>query len=419
VSASDTIPAHTPAALRDGRPEPALLPPAAAGDLYELDADLSDDDRAIAARVRGFVEREVLPCVNDHWEKAEFPEHVLAPLAATGVVGTAVEGYGCPGLTRLQTGLVAYELSRGDGSINTLNAVQSGLVIGTIDRLGDEEQKQRWLPRLATLDALGAFGLTEPDHGSDSVKLETSARRDGDGYVLNGAKRWIGLGHLADVVIIWARDEADGHVKAFVVEKDGEGNHPAGYTAEPIKHKIGKRAIDQAHITLDEVRVPTANRLAGSRSFRDASQVLASTRTTVAWEALGHAAAAYEVAVAYTQERHSFGRPLASYQLVQNRLATMLADLTAMRLICLRTATLHDRGRLTGEQASLAKMFCADRGRAICRDSRDLLGGNGLLLERHVARHLTDMEVVHTYEGTDFMQSLILGRSITGIPAFS
>jgi glutaryl-CoA dehydrogenase len=330
-----------------------------------------------------------------------------------------VEGYGCPGLTRLQTGLVAYELSRGDGSINTLNAVQSGLVIGTIDRLGDEEQKQRWLPRLATLDALGAFGLTEPDHGSDSVKLETSARRDGDGYVLNGAKRWIGLGHLADVVIIWARDEADGHVKAFVVEKDGEGNHPAGYTAEPIKHKIGKRAIDQAHITLDEVRVPTANRLAGSRSFRDASQVLASTRTTVAWEALGHAAAAYEVAVAYTQERHSFGRPLASYQLVQNRLATMLADLTAMRLICLRTATLHDRGRLTGEQASLAKMFCADRGRAICRDSRDLLGGNGLLLERHVARHLTDMEVVHTYEGTDFMQSLILGRSITGIPAFS
>lgn len=223
-----------------------------------------------------------------------------------------MSGYGCPGLTRLQTGLVAYELSRGDGSVNTLNAVQPGPVIGTIARLGDEEQRQRWLPRLAALDALGAFSLTEPDHGSDAVKLEASARRDGDSYLLTGAKRWIGLGHLADAVIIWARDEADGHVKAFVVEKDDDGNHPACYAAEPIKHALGKRAIDQAHITLDGVRVAAGNRLAGSRSFRDALAVLASTRATVAWEARGHAAAAYEAAVAYTQGRRSFGRPMAS-----------------------------------------------------------------------------------------------------------
>ncbi len=394
--------------------------PAATGDLLGLEDDLPPEDRALAARVRAFVEAEVLPCINDYWERAEFPAHLLAPMAELGIVGTATVGHGCAGLSRLQTGLVAYELSRGDGSVNTLNAVQSGLVIGSIGLLADEQQKERWLPGLAALDLLGAFGLTEPDHGSDAVKLETSARRDGDAYVLNGAKRWIGLGHIADVVIIWARDEFDGHVKAFVVEKDADGRYPAGYAAEPIKHKLGKRAVDQADITLTDVRVPAENKLAKSQSFRDASQVLSSTRTTVAWEALGHAAVSYEAAVAYTtHERMSFGRPVASYQLVQNRLATMLGDLTAMRLICMRTATLHDAGRLTNEQASLAKMFCADRGRTICRDARDLLGGNGLVLERHVARHLTDMEVVHTYEGTDFMQSLIVGRSITGIGAFS
>jgi glutaryl-CoA dehydrogenase len=397
-----------------------ILTPAASGDPLRLEDDLSAEDHAIAATVRAFVDAEVLPCINDHWERAEFPRHILPAMAALGVVGTSTVGYGCPGLTRLQTGLVAYELSRGDGSINTLNAVQSGLAIGTIAHLGDEEQKQRWLPRLAALESLGAFGLTEPDHGSDAVKLETSARRDGDAYVLDGAKRWIGLGDIADVVIVWARDESDGHVKAFVVEHDPKTGYPDGYAAEPIKHKLGKRALDQAHITLDGVRVPAANRLAKSQSFRDATYVLSNTRTTVAWEALGHAAVAYEIAVAYTtHERKSFGRPVASFQLVQNRLATMLADLTAMRLICLRTAALHDRGELTSDQASLAKMFCADRGRTICRDARDLLGGNGLVLERHVARHLTDMEVVHTYEGTDFMQSLIVGRAITGIPAFA
>ena len=394
--------------------------PAATGDPLRLEDELSAGDRQIASAVRAFVMDEVLPCINDYWERAEFPHQILPAMAQLGVIGTATEGYGCPGLTRLQTGLVAYELSRGDGSINTLNAVQSGLVIGTIAQLGDEEQKQRWIPRLAALEALGAFGLTEPEHGSDAVRLETRARRDGDDYVLDGSKRWIGLGHLADVVIIWARDEADGHVKAFVVEKDPDAGYPAGYAAEPIKHKLGKRALDQAHITLTGVRVPATNKLAGSLTFRDASHVLSNTRTTVAWEALGHAAVAYETAVEYTvHERQSFGRPVASFQLVQNRLATMLADLTAMRLICLRTASLHDRGELTGDQASLAKMFCADRGRMICRDARDLLGGNGLLLDRHVARHLTDMEVVHTYEGTDFMQSLIVGRAITGISAFA
>ncbi len=388
-------------------------------DYYGIWQTLSDEDRAIAARVRGFVDAEVTPIINDYWEAADFPYELLPSIAGLGIVGTAIEGYGCPGLTRLQTGLVAMELSRGDGSVNTLNAVQSGLVMGSISLLGDEEQKQRWLPSLARLELLGAFALTEPDHGSDSVALETRARRDGDSYVLDGAKKWIGLGHVADVVIVWARDDEDGKVKAFVVEKEADGAYPNGYEAHAIQGKIGKRAIQQAEITLTGVRVPVGNRLAASTSFRDVGAILNRTRTTVAWEALGHAVAAYEIAARYVHERVQFGKPIASFQLVQNKLANMLADLTAMQLMCVRTATLQDEGTLTNEQASLAKMFTGQRARTLCRDARDLLGGNGLLLEHHVARHLTDMEVVHTYEGTDFVQSLIVGRDITGISAFA
>lgn len=388
-------------------------------DYYDVAEYLSDEDRAIIDKVRGFVTAEVLPVVNEYWEKADFPYQILPALAELGIVGTAITGYGCPGLTRLQTGLVAKELSRGDGSINTINAVHSGLAMGAINLLGDEEQKQRWLPRMARLQLLGAFALTEPEHGSDSVALETTARLDGDHYVLDGAKRWIGLGHVADLVIVWARDAADGKVKAFVVEKTADGRYPDGYTAEAITGKIAKRAIQQADIQLHRVRVPAANKLARSRSFRDVSAVLNTTRSTVAWEALGHAEAAYELAVQYAQERVQFGAPIAARQLVQNALANMLADLTAMQLLCFRAAALQDQGRLSNEQASLAKMFTAQKSRALCRTARDLLGGNGLLLENHIARHLTDMEVVHTYEGTDFIQSLIIGRDITGIAAFA
>ena len=388
-------------------------------DFYALSDSLSDDDRALLLRIRAFVDTEVLPIINEYWERGDFPYQLLPRLAELGIVGTAIQGYGAPGLSRLQAGLVAMELSRGDGSLNTLNAVQSGLVMGSIYLLGSDEQKQRWLPQLARLEKLGAFGLTEPGHGSDSVALDTSARREGDSYVLDGEKRWIGLGHVADVVILWARDLEDGKVKAFVVEKGADGRYPDGYSAEAIQGKIGKRAIQQAHITLRGVEVPAGNRLEKSRSFRDVSAVLNTTRSTVAWEALGHATAAYEAAVRYAGERVQFGKPIASFQLVQNKLATMLADLTAMQLMCFRAGELQDQGRLSNEQASLAKMFTGRYARRLCRDARDLMGGNGLLLENHVARHLTDMEVVHTYEGTDFIQSLIIGREITGIPAFA
>jgi len=388
-------------------------------DFYQVGDLLGDDDRSLIARVRGFVDAEVLPIINDYWEMADFPYQILPALGDLGIVRTAIQGYGCPGLTLLRAGLGAMELSRGDGSVNTFNAFHSGLAMGSIALLGDDEQKQRWLPDMAALRKLGAFALTEPDHGSDSVALETTARREGDVYVIDGMKWRIGLGHVADLVILWARDTADAKVKAFVLEKDADGQYPDGYVAEAITGKIAKRAIQQAHIEITGLRIPVENKLAGSASFRDVSAILNRTRSTVAWEALGHALAAYEAAASYVQNRVQFGKPIASYQLVQNKLANMLADLTAMQLLCFRTATLQDEGRLSNEQASLAKMFTGQRSRALCRDARDLLGGNGLLLENHVARHLTDMEVVHTYEGTDFIQSLIIGREITGIAAFS
>ena len=386
-------------------------------DFYDIASMLTDDEREIQRRVREFVDTRVLPVINDHWEAATMPTSLYQGLRELGVVGTTIEGYGCPGMSRTAAGLVAQELSRGDGSVNTINAVQSGLVMGSIARFGNEDQKQRWLPQLAVLESLGAFALTEPNHGSDSVALETVARRDGDHWVIDGHKRWIGLGSVADIVVICARDAEDGRVKGFVMERSGD-HYPDGYRPTVIEGKIAKRAVWQADIVIDSLRVREADRLPGVESFRDFSTLLSSTRTTVAWEAVGHAIAAFEIARDYALERCQFGKPIASYQLVQNKLANMLADLTSLRLLVLRASRLQDEGLLTNAQASLAKLATGQRARAICREARDMLGGNGLLLERHVARHLLDMEVVHTYEGTDSMQSLIIGREITGIAAF-
>ena len=388
-------------------------------DCYLLEELLPDDARDVAARVRAFVDSDVLPVINDYWDRAEFPWPLVPKLAGLGIVGSTISGYGCPGLSRLAAGMVSVEISRGDGSVNTFLGVQSGLAMGTIHMLGSEEQKQRWLPSMATLDKIGAFALTEPDHGSDSVALETTVRRDGDAWVLNGAKRWIGNASIADVIVVWARDTDDGQVKAIVVEKDADGTHPDGYTTELITGKIGKRAIWQPDVTLRDVRVPLDNKLAGAHSFRDASRVLTATRGGAAWEALGHAMAAYEIAVSYAKTRRQFGRPIGSFQLVQAKLAEMLAEITGMQLYCFRMAQLQEQGRWTGTMASLAKMNHARKARQICLDARDILGGNGLLLENHVARHLTDVEVVHTYEGTDHIQTLLVGRDITGISAIS
>jgi glutaryl-CoA dehydrogenase len=388
-------------------------------DYYLLDELLDDEARAVRDRVRKFVDTELLPVINDYWDRAEFPFPLVPRIAELGIIGSTIEGYECPGLSRLAAGMVTLEMSRGDGSVNTFIGVQSGLAMGSIALLGSEEQKQRWLPAMAALDKIGAFGLTEPEHGSDSVALETSARRDGDQWVLNGAKRWIGNASIADVIVVWARDTDDGRVKAFVVEKQPDGSYPDGYSTELITGKMGKRAVWQPDVLLRDVRVPADNKLAGAHSFRDATRVLTATRGGAAWESLGHAVAAYEIALDYAKQRHQFGRPIASFQLVQHKLATMLAEITSMQLYCVRMAQLQEQGRFTGPMASLAKMNHAQKARQVCLDARDILGGNGLLISHHIARHLTDMEVVHTYEGTDSIQALIVGRDVTGISAFT
>lgn len=388
-------------------------------DFYLMDDFLSAEDRALRLKVRAFVDKDLLPVINGYWERAEFPFELVPKLAGLGIVGTTIQGYGCPGLSRLAAGIVAAEVSRGDGSVNTFLGVQSGLAMGTINMLGSEEQKQRWLPAMAALGKIGAFALTEPEHGSDSVALETSARREGDSYIINGRKRWIGNASMADVVIIFARDEADAKVKAFVMERNEDGSFPEGYSTEVITGKIGKRAILQPDITLENLRVPAANQLTECHSFKDVTKVLTSTRSGASWESYGHAMAAYEIAVDYAKTRQQFGKPIGSFQLVQNKLANMLAELTAMQLICFRLAVLAEDGRMTGPMASMAKMHTARKARWICSEARDMLGGNGMLLENHVARHMTDMEVVSTYEGTDSIQSLLVGREITGLSAFS
>jgi glutaryl-CoA dehydrogenase len=387
---------------------------ALATDYFLVREQLSDEQWDLFMRTRRFVDREVLPVINDAWERAELPWPLMTRLAELGLVGDDIEGYGCPGMTPLASGLVNMELHRGDGSLGTFLGVQSGLAMKAIAMLGSEEQKQRWLAPMARLERIGAFALTEPDHGSDSVALETSARRDRGGYVIDGAKRWIGNATIADVIVVWARDDEDREVKGFLVE-------PAtpGYEATVIEGKGSARSVWQADVRLEGVYVPAENVLPGARSFKDAGLVLTATRSTAAWAALGHAVAAYDTALTYTKQRIQFGRPLCSFQIVQDRLVKMLAEVTAMQLYCMQLARLAEAGRLSDTIAGLAKMNNTRKARQVIAEARDLLGGNGILLENHVIRHMTDIEVLHTYEGTETIQTLIVGRDITGVGAFT
>jgi glutaryl-CoA dehydrogenase len=382
-------------------------------DYYEIAADLTDAEREVWATVRSFVDEKVIPVAGGYWERAEMPMELLKEYGQLNLVGDGLEGPGVPRLSHTAAGLVTMELSRGDGSFATMLGVQAGLAMRSIEFLGSQEQKERWLPPMARLEVLGAFGLTEPDHGSDAVALGTTARKDGDEYVLDGAKRWIGFGTVCDVCVVWARGE-DGQVQGFLVERG-----TPGYEATVIEGKASLRAIHNAAITLTGVRVPAENKLPGARSFRDTGRVLSATRAGIAWGALGHATAAYETALAYSLERKQFGQPLASFQLVQDKLVQMLAEVTAMQLFCLRVGKLADAGRLTDTQASLAKVNATRKARAVTAMARDLLGGNGILLEHRVARHMADVEALHTYEGTESIQTLIVGRHLTGVSSFT
>jgi glutaryl-CoA dehydrogenase len=387
---------------------------ALATDYFLVRETFTDEQWERFLATRRFVDDEVLPVINDYWERAELPWPLFRRLAELGVVGEDIEGYGCPAMSPLARGLVHMEVNRGDGSLGTFLGIQGGLAMKAIDLLGSEAQKERWLPAMARVESLGAFALTEPEHGSDSVALESSARRDGDAWVLNGAKRWIGNGSVGDVVVVWARDADDGQVKGFLVEKG-----TPGFTAETITGKAVTRAVWQAAITLDDARVPEESRLPGARTFKDAGRVLVGTRGTCAWGALGHAVAAYDTALTYCKQRKQFGKPLVSFQLIQDRLVKMLAEVTGMQLYCMQIARLEESGRLSETIAGLAKLNNTRKARWVIAEARDLLGGNGILLENHVIRHMGDIEVIHTFEGTETMQALIVGRDITGVGAFT
>jgi glutaryl-CoA dehydrogenase len=384
-------------------------------DFYQLDALLTPEERDLRDRVRVFCDEEIIPIISGYWERAEFPFELIPKLAPLGIVGGTIQGYGCPGMSAVAVGIVAAELSRGDGSIETFVGVTSGLAMGSIAICGSEEQKQRWLPPMARLEKIGAFGLTEPEVGSDASHIRTTARRVGDRYVLNGAKRWIGNATFADVVVIWAQDEETGKIGGFLVEKG-----TPGFEASVITGKISKRPLLNANITLTNCEIPESNRLPMARSFRDTAQVLKATRFGVAWEAVGHAMAAFDIARDYARSREQFGRPIGGFQLVQQKLVHMLGDLTAAQLMAWRVSKLMDErpAEVTEGMASLAKQYCAARARNVVALGRELMGGNGILLENHMARHFADIEAVYTYEGTNEINSLVVGREITGLAAF-
>ncbi|HTS98278.1 MAG TPA: acyl-CoA dehydrogenase family protein [Streptosporangiaceae bacterium] len=383
-------------------------------DFYSLELLLDATARERLRRVREFMEKEVEPIINRYWTREEFPRELIPGIGRLGIAGLAYTGYGCPGGGNLLDGMVAMEMARVDSSIATFFGVHSGLAMGSIYLCGSEEQKQRWLPAMARLERIGAFGLTEPDVGSGAARgLTTTARRDGDQWVLDGQKKWIGNATFADYVIIWARDVADNQVKGFVVETPAPG-----FSTTKMRDKIALRVVQNAVITLDGVRVPEASRLQNAASFRDTAAVLRLTRAGVAWMAVGCARGAYEHALAYAKQREQFGRPIAGFQLVQDQLVRMLANVTSSACLCVRLAQLQEGGLADDQHSALAKAFCTVRTRETVGLARELLGGNGILLEHHVGRFVADAEAIYSYEGTREVNTLIVGRSITGTSAF-
>ncbi|MNI40784.1 Acyl-CoA dehydrogenase [compost metagenome] len=384
------------------------------GDFYDMDSKLNGSDRELQLKVRKFMEVEVKPIVNKYWLRDEFPFEIVPKLDALNICGYTYEGYGCMGGSSLMEGIIAAEIARVDASVATFFGVQSGLAMGSIYICGSEEQKQEWLPRMQKMEVIGAFGLTEPEVGSGAAGgLTTTCKKTTEGWVLNGQKKWIGNSTFSDITIVWARDLEDGEVKGFIVRKDNPG-----FSVEKIKDKMALRIVQNGLITLENCIIPETDRLQNANSFKDTGKVLQMTRAGVAWMAVGCARGAYENALDYTRKRKQFGKPIASFQLIQNHLVEMLSNLTAMQTLVFRLSELQDAGQLRDEHASLAKVFCSLRTRDIVSKAREVMGGNGILLEYNVARFLADAEAIYSYEGTKEINSLIVGRSITGFSAF-
>lgn len=383
-------------------------------DFYDISDRLTTEEREIQLKVRAFMEKEVAPLVNEYWLHDSFPHEIIPKIAELNICGINYEGYGCAGKSSLLEGIIACELARVDASIATFFGVQSGLCMGSIYRCGSEEQKQEWLPKLQKFEKIGAFGLTEPEVGSGAAGgLTTTCEKTENGWKLNGQKKWIGNATFADIVIIWARDVADNQVKGFIVRTE-----TPGFSVEKIKDKMALRIVQNGLITLTDCMIDEKDRLQNANSFKDTAKVLQATRAGVAWMAVGCARGAYENALAYTTQREQFGKPIAAFQLIQNHLVEMLSNLTAMQTMVFRLSELQDAGKLKDEHASLAKVFCTMRTRDIVSRAREVMGGNGILLEYNVARFLADAEAIYSYEGTKEINSLIVGRSITGFSAF-
>lgn len=384
------------------------------GDFYDLSLKLTPQQRELQLKVRNFMEDEIRPIANEYWNKAEFPFEIIPKMAELNICGLTIEGYGTPNESFVMEGIIAMELARVDVSISTFFGVHSGLAMSSIYICGSEAQKEEWLPKMARMELIGAFGLTEPEVGSAVAGgMGTTCRQEGDEWILNGQKKWIGNATFSDVTVIWANDEATNQVKGFLVRKRNPG-----FKAEKIENKMALRTVQNALITMTDCRVPESDRLQKCDSFKDTAKVLKVTRVGVAWQAVGCARGAYESALKYTKKREQFGKPIASFQLVQNHLVEMLANLTAMQTLCYRLSELQDSDLLTDEHASLAKVFCSLRTRDVVRSAREVMGGNGILLEYDVARFVADAEAIYSYEGTKEINTLIVGRAITGYSAF-
>jgi glutaryl-CoA dehydrogenase len=384
-------------------------------DFYGFEASLTDQEKNLIVELRAFLDTEVRPIMNGLWERAEFfPRSIIDGLAKLGLFGSPwVETQSFPNSATFR-GWVALELARVDASVATLVGMQNGLVMGSIAVAGSDEQRAEWLPRFASGELLGAFGLTEPLSGSDTAQgLRTVAKRDGDNWIINGAKRWIGNGSISDVTIIWARDEADNQVKGFIVPTT-----TPGYSAKRIEGKQALRIVQNADIVLTDVVVPEANRLQKSQSFRETAAVLRLTRAEVAWAAVGNAVGAYEAAVAYSKDRVQFGEPIGSHQLIQELLAKSLGNITASIGLVTRVSDMLDEGQQRDEHSALAKEFTTSRMRETVAWCRELFGGNGIVMDYGVIKYFADAEAIYSYEGTREMNTLIVGRAITGKAAF-
>ena len=387
----------------------------AISDILAIDSLLTAGELAVRERVRDFTQQRIRPGIAGWYDAGVFPLELAPELGELGVLGMHLEGYGCPGRSAVEYGLAAMELEAGDSGIRTFVSVQGSLAMTAIHKWGSEEQKQEWLPRMAAGELIGAFALTEPTAGSDPASMKTFARRDGTGdgagWILNGAKRWIGLASVADVLVVWAM--TDDGVRGFLVPAG-----TPGVAATPIGQKLSMRASIQCDVTFDGVRLGPEALLPAARGLRGPFSCLNEARYGIAWGAMGAARDSYEAALKYAQERLQFGRPLAGYQLTQEKLVNMLLEIQKGTLLALQLGRLKDAGRLRPEQISLGKLNNVREAIAIAREARTILGGNGITLDYSPLRHAANLESVRTYEGTDEVHTLVLGQHITGLAAF-